>query len=298
MGRRRPTPHRLRTEAKRRTAQARLSCLARNGHPGSPRGAPRGVVSAGEESRDAPLRHRRSRRQPAFGQIAQQKRPFGAGYRRKRSEDESDLAGFHKLQRKGGSETQRVCWQRVLVLKPALNRRPNNAVEPQSPTRHRKICCRWRRNPNSHDQGLAHGGAFELHPPLCFGIFAGEIGRRPGEDILVAGVAISYCDDAKRPLGAAVALAARGKSLTQVGATMFVFGAGAAAPLLGVGLISRKILSRWRYRLLSGGKAAKAALGAVLILVGVLIASGLDRKLETILVAASPAWLTALTTKF
>jgi len=33
---------------------------------------------AGEESRSAPLRHRRSRLQPAFGQIHPSKRPFGA----------------------------------------------------------------------------------------------------------------------------------------------------------------------------------------------------------------------------
>ncbi|BAC47214.1 bll1949 [Bradyrhizobium diazoefficiens USDA 110] len=33
---------------------------------------------AGEESRSAPLRHRRSRRQPSFGQINPSKRPFGA----------------------------------------------------------------------------------------------------------------------------------------------------------------------------------------------------------------------------
>jgi cytochrome c biogenesis protein CcdA len=99
-------------------------------------------------------------------------------------------------------------------------------------------------------------------------------------------------------LGVAIALATQGRSLVHVGATMLFFGAGAAAPLLGLGLISRQMLSRWRERLLSGGKAAKAALGAVLILVGLLIVSGLDKKLEAALVAASPAWLTTLTTTF
>jgi hypothetical protein len=39
-------------------------------------------------------------------------------------------------------------------------------------------------------------------------------------------------------------------------------------------------------------------LGALLIAIGVLILSGLEKKLETILVDASPAWLTNLTTRF
>ena len=51
----------------RRMAREGLSCLARNANP-----------FAGEESRDAPLRHRRSRLEPSFGQISPQKRPFGA----------------------------------------------------------------------------------------------------------------------------------------------------------------------------------------------------------------------------
>jgi cytochrome c-type biogenesis protein len=39
-------------------------------------------------------------------------------------------------------------------------------------------------------------------------------------------------------------------------------------------------------------------LGVVLIVTGISIASGLDKALEEKLVAASPAWLTELTTRF
>jgi hypothetical protein len=39
-------------------------------------------------------------------------------------------------------------------------------------------------------------------------------------------------------------------------------------------------------------------MGAVLVTVGALILTGLDKHIETILVEASPAWLTELTSQF
>lgn len=99
-------------------------------------------------------------------------------------------------------------------------------------------------------------------------------------------------------LGAASILAAQGESLAQVALTMAVFGLGAALPLLLLGLLSREALMRWRGRLMAGGKGMKTVLGATLVLAGVLILSGLDKTFEAILVEASPAWLTELTTRF
>jgi cytochrome c biogenesis protein CcdA len=99
-------------------------------------------------------------------------------------------------------------------------------------------------------------------------------------------------------LGAASVLAAQGKDLGAVATTMIAFGIGAAAPLIVLGMASREALMHWRDRLLKAGKGGKYALGAILLAVGVLIVSGLDRTLETVLVDASPAWLTQLTTRF
>lgn len=99
-------------------------------------------------------------------------------------------------------------------------------------------------------------------------------------------------------LGAASVLAARGEQLSEVALTMGAFGLGAAAPLLALGLVSREAMAGWRDRLLSAGKRAKQALGAFLIAIGLLILSGADKALEAELVAASPEWLTALTTRF
>jgi cytochrome c-type biogenesis protein len=99
-------------------------------------------------------------------------------------------------------------------------------------------------------------------------------------------------------LGAASVLAARAENLTAVALTMLAFGIGAALPLLVIGLMSREALARWRGRLLAAGSGGKAALGVLLVAVGVLVLTGLDKRLETILVEASPAWLTELTTRF
>jgi cytochrome c biogenesis protein CcdA len=99
-------------------------------------------------------------------------------------------------------------------------------------------------------------------------------------------------------LGAASMLAAQGENLGQVALTMFAFGLGAALPLLLIGQLSRDVLLRWRGRIVGGSKALRSALGALLVLAGVMILTGLDKKAEAALVNLSPAWLTALTTQF
>jgi cytochrome c-type biogenesis protein len=99
-------------------------------------------------------------------------------------------------------------------------------------------------------------------------------------------------------LGAASLLAAQGRDLPQVAASMLIFGIGAALPLLIIGLLSREALQRWRKQVLSVSHAIKTALGVLLILIGVLVLAGFDKHLETVLVNASPQWLTDLTTRF
>jgi len=99
-------------------------------------------------------------------------------------------------------------------------------------------------------------------------------------------------------LGAASVLAAQGEDLAQVALVMLAFGLGAALPLLLLGLLSRDTLMRWRGRLLDAGKNGKLALGGLLVGVGVMILSGLDKHIEAALVEASPAWLTEITTRF
>jgi hypothetical protein len=57
-------------------------------------------------------------------------------------------------------------------------------------------------------------------------------------------------------------------------------------------------MMRWRGRMMETGKVGKTLLGLLLVAVGLLVATNLDKRLETVLVDASPAWLTELTTRF
>jgi cytochrome c biogenesis protein CcdA len=99
-------------------------------------------------------------------------------------------------------------------------------------------------------------------------------------------------------LGAASLLAAQGRDLAAVALTMAMFGLGAGLPLVLLGGLSRATLLRWRGRMMGAGRGLKAALGLILAVTGVAILTGLDKAVETALVEASPAWLTALTTRF
>jgi cytochrome c-type biogenesis protein len=99
-------------------------------------------------------------------------------------------------------------------------------------------------------------------------------------------------------LGAASLLASQGQDLPRVALTIVVFGVGAALPLVVLGLLSRASLMRLRTNLMSAGKLGKGLLGAAFIVIGVAIVSGADKRLEAVLVEASPQWLTDLTTSF
>ena len=132
---------------------------------------------------------------------------------------------------------------------------------------------------------LVHAGGFSTHG--LGGQFA--VG-------LMLGAVWSPC--VGPTLGAASVLAARAENLTMVAITMLAFGFGAALPLLAIGMMSREVLARWRGRLLSAGSGGKAFMGIVLVAIGALVLTGLDKSIETVLVAASPQWLTDITTRF
>ncbi len=99
-------------------------------------------------------------------------------------------------------------------------------------------------------------------------------------------------------LGAASLLAAKGENLGQVALTMLAFGIGAALPLMVLGFVSREAMMRWRGRLMEAGKGGKMLLGVLLVAVGLLVATGVDKRLETFLVDISPDWLTNVTTQY
>lgn len=99
-------------------------------------------------------------------------------------------------------------------------------------------------------------------------------------------------------LGAAVTLASRGQDLAQISLLMAVFGVSASVPLLAIGLMSRAALTRSRASLRLLGLWGKPVLGVALLALGALTLTHVDRSLEGWLLDHSPAWLTALTTRF
>lgn len=99
-------------------------------------------------------------------------------------------------------------------------------------------------------------------------------------------------------LGAASVLAAGGDDIGMVALTMLAFGLGAALPLAFLGMLSREALLGWRERLMRTGKGLRTALGVALMLVGLLILTRIDKRIETGLVEAAPDWLVDLTTRF
>ena len=120
----------------------------------------------------------------------------------------------------------------------------------------------------------------------------------PGQFLvgLLLGVVWSPC--VGPTLGAATTLASQGRNLGQIALLMVIFGVGAAAPMVLLGSLSRASLTKVRGRLLNAGKVGRQGLGMVMLGLGILIATGLDKSLEAWVLDRMPDWLTALTTKF
>jgi cytochrome c-type biogenesis protein len=99
-------------------------------------------------------------------------------------------------------------------------------------------------------------------------------------------------------LGAASLLAAQGKDIFHVALTMIAFAIGVGIPLVVIGLASRSVLQKSRGTILAASRTFKSIMGVILMGLGLLILSGYDKHVESALVAASPEWLTHLTTSF
>lgn len=99
-------------------------------------------------------------------------------------------------------------------------------------------------------------------------------------------------------LGATVTLASQGQQLGQVVIVMAIFGIGAGLPLILLGMLSRQVMMNIRGKLFAAGKLGKQVLGGVMLLIGIMILTGLDKQLESFLVAISPDWLITLSTRF
>lgn len=95
-------------------------------------------------------------------------------------------------------------------------------------------------------------------------------------------------------LGAAIGLASMGQSMALAFVTMLAYGVGTGAVLLAAGLASQRVLGRWRPALIRGASRGGRALGVMLLLLGALVLSGLDKRLEALAVSVVPDWVLTL----
>jgi cytochrome c biogenesis protein CcdA len=98
-------------------------------------------------------------------------------------------------------------------------------------------------------------------------------------------------------LAAAVTLAAGSQDLGRAGAVMLFFGIGAVVPVLGLAYGSRRLLAAREASLARVGALGRPLMGALLLLVGLLTLSGLDKAIEAWLVEHMPDWLIDLVTR-
>lgn len=91
-------------------------------------------------------------------------------------------------------------------------------------------------------------------------------------------------------LGAAIALASLGQSFTMAFLIMFVFGLSTALVLVITGYLSNKALQKVRPGVFQNVERLKFLLGLLLIILGLMVLTGIDKILETIALQVLPDW--------
>jgi len=77
---------------------------------------------------------------------------------------------------------------------------------------------------------------------------------------------------------------------------MLLFGLGASLPIVILGMLSREGMQRARGKMATIGNTGKKILGGIMLVLGVLIISGLDKQIEVAILNIAPDWLIRLTT--
>jgi cytochrome c-type biogenesis protein len=90
-------------------------------------------------------------------------------------------------------------------------------------------------------------------------------------------------------LGAALGLATRGETLMNAAAIMAAFGLGSATLLLAAGYASQAVVGQ-RLRLLQAGEKGRVVFGITLLLVSASVVSGVDKIMESAVLAQLPQW--------
>ena len=113
-----------------------------------------------------------------------------------------------------------------------------------------------------------------------------------GQFALGAVLGLAWAPCTGPALGAAVALSAQAATAPQAAATMLAFALGASVPLMALGYAARGSVPALKRRLGGAGSAIRPVLGGALALFGILVLTGLDKRIEAVATAALPeAWV-------
>lgn len=99
-------------------------------------------------------------------------------------------------------------------------------------------------------------------------------------------------------LGAAIAAASQGEDLLASFLTFVAFALGVALSVIGFAYGSRKAIGKRAGALQKLARFAKPVFGVMLVLVGLMVITGLDKALEAALLNLMPDWLVVFTTRF
>jgi cytochrome c-type biogenesis protein len=91
-------------------------------------------------------------------------------------------------------------------------------------------------------------------------------------------------------LGAAIALASFGQELGMASIVLFLYGLGSAVTLIVTAKLSQHLIRKVRPELFSKVGQAKMILGWIMLILGIMVFTGLDKVLETLAVQFLPIW--------
>lgn len=131
----------------------------------------------------------------------------------------------------------------------------------------------------------AHANAPEAGKSLWAPFFTGAL----------LGMAWSPCSGPL--LGGALTLVAESGGAWRGTLILGFFGIGAAVPLVAVAYLSKAKFLRFRDWMLTYSASIKKSVGVLMLLLGLAILTGYDKKLEGFLVNLMPDWLIAVTTR-
>lgn len=95
-------------------------------------------------------------------------------------------------------------------------------------------------------------------------------------------------------LGAAIALASMGQQMTMAFTVMFVFGAGTASLLVAAALLLKHLATANNSRVIANAEFGKKILGWMILLLGAMVLTGIDKTLQTWAIQILPDWVTSL----